>query len=146
MQRGNALRALRRRELVSYLVAGLVAASTRTAWLPYEADREASFSVYKTDHPATELNQPFLLVSRTRHIVTREILSDITSSAGYSDVPAYSQVLQLPRSTDSYGRRLPGLSFAASGQALTTPRNLPAPGRRQPLYVVLRLSRDLCFW
>ena len=65
---------------------------------------------------------------------------------GYTDIPAYSQVLQLPRSTDSYGRRLPGLSFAASGQALTTPRNLPAPGRRQPLYVVLRLSRDLCFW
>src|SRR3954453_9439361 len=29
---------------------------------------------------------------------------------------------------------------------LTTPRNLPAPGRRQPLYVVLRLSRGLCFW
>src|SRR6266576_3127790 len=29
---------------------------------------------------------------------------------------------------------------------LTPPRNLPAPGRRQPLYVVLRLSRDLCFW
>jgi hypothetical protein len=29
---------------------------------------------------------------------------------------------------------------------LTPPRNLPAPGRRQPLYVVLRLSRGLCFW
>ena len=28
---------------------------------------------------------------------------------------------------------------------LTFPLNLPAPGRRQPLYIVLRLSRDLCF-
>jgi hypothetical protein len=47
----------------------------------------------------------------------------------------------------SYGRRLPGLSFGASGpKSLTPPRNLPAPGRRQPLYVVLRLSRGLCFW
>ena len=28
--------------------------------------------------------------------------------------------------------------------SLTPPLNLPAPGRRQPLYVGLRLSRDLC--
>ena len=28
---------------------------------------------------------------------------------------------------------------------LTTPLNLPAPGRRQTLYIVLRLSRVLCF-
>jgi len=88
----------------------------------------------------------FLLIVRARHIVTVPPGWDGTRSAGYSDVPAYSRVLQLPRSTDSYGRRLPGLSFSASGQALTPPRNLPAPGRRQPLYVVFRLSRDLCFW
>ena len=29
---------------------------------------------------------------------------------------------------------------------LTSPLNLPAPGRRQPLYVIFRFSRDLCFW
>ena len=29
---------------------------------------------------------------------------------------------------------------------LSSPLNLPALGRRQPLYIVLRLSRDLCFW
>jgi hypothetical protein len=29
---------------------------------------------------------------------------------------------------------------------LTSPLNLPAPGRRQTLYVVLRLRRVLCFW
>src|SRR5699024_3023227 len=28
---------------------------------------------------------------------------------------------------------------------LTLPLNLPAPGRCQPLYVILRFSRDLCF-
>ena len=29
--------------------------------------------------------------------------------------------------------------------SLTSPLNLPALGRRQPLYVVFRLRRDLCF-
>ena len=29
---------------------------------------------------------------------------------------------------------------------LTHPLNLPALGRRQPLYIHLRVSRDLCFW
>lgn len=29
---------------------------------------------------------------------------------------------------------------------LTPPLNLPAPGRRQHLYVVFPLSRHLCFW
>ena len=28
---------------------------------------------------------------------------------------------------------------------ITSPLNLPAPGRRQTLYIVLRLSRVLCF-
>ena len=28
---------------------------------------------------------------------------------------------------------------------LTSPLNLPAPGRCQPLYISLRISRDLCF-
>src|SRR5207302_11309826 len=39
-----------------------------------------------------------------------------------------------------------GLVSVLRAEALTPPRNLPAQGRRQPLYVVLRLSRDLCFW
>ncbi len=29
---------------------------------------------------------------------------------------------------------------------LSLPLNLPAPGRRQPVYVAFRLSTDLCFW
>src|SRR2546430_8264400 len=35
-----------------------------------------------------------------------------------------------------------GLASLLRTEVLTTPRNLPAPGRRQPLYVVLRLSRE----
>ena len=30
-------------------------------------------------------------------------------------------------------------------EGITSPLNLPAPGRRQSLYFVLRLRRDLCF-
>ena len=70
METVDARRALRHRELVSHLVSGCIASSARPVWLPDEADREASFSVYKTDHPTTELAQPFLLVFRTRHVVT----------------------------------------------------------------------------
>jgi hypothetical protein len=69
VERVDAGCALRNRELVSHLVAGLVAGSTSAALLADEADREASFSVYKTDDPAKP-NQPFLLVFRTIQIVT----------------------------------------------------------------------------
>ena len=31
-------------------------------------------------------------------------------------------------------------------RCLTPPLNLPAPGRRQPIYVIFRFSIDLCFW
>ena len=75
----GAARALRDHEVMGDLVSGRVAASSRPAWLPDETDREASFSVYKTDHPTTELDQPFLLVFRTRHVVTMvNALSDVT--------------------------------------------------------------------
>ena len=30
-------------------------------------------------------------------------------------------------------------------RCLTSPLNLPAPGRRQPVYVIFRFSTDLCF-
>jgi hypothetical protein len=38
-----------------------------------------------------------------------------------------------------------GLSSHLRTYALSIPLNLPAPGRRQPLYISLRFSRDLCF-
>jgi hypothetical protein len=71
--------ALRNRELVRDLEAGPVAAPARPALLPDEPDREASFSVYKTHYPATELNQSFLLVFRTGHVVTMvNVTADVT--------------------------------------------------------------------
>ena len=39
-----------------------------------------------------------------------------------------------------------GLISRLRPEGLTSPLDLPAPGRRQPLYVVFRLRRDLCFW
>ena len=38
-----------------------------------------------------------------------------------------------------------GSKLCTAEAELTTPLNLPAPGRRQTLYVVLRLCRVLCF-
>ena len=38
-----------------------------------------------------------------------------------------------------------GFGSELRAEALTPPLNLPALGRRQPLYIVFRLSRDLCF-
>ena len=38
-----------------------------------------------------------------------------------------------------------GLSSMLRIQLLTFPLDLPAPGRRQPLYFSLRFCRDLCF-
>ena len=44
----------------------------------------------------------------------------------------------------SYGRRLPGLQFDAS-LAVTSPLNLPAPGRCQAVYFIFRVRTALCF-
>ena len=38
-----------------------------------------------------------------------------------------------------------GFNSELRAEALTLPLNLPAPGRRQTLYIALRLSRVLCF-
>src|SRR5262249_23629968 len=74
--------ALRHDEVMRDLVSGLVASSAYAVWLPHKPDREASFSVYKTDNPATELDQPFLLVFRTRHVVTLNVASDVFEQCG----------------------------------------------------------------
>ncbi len=39
-----------------------------------------------------------------------------------------------------------GASIRGFALRLTSPLNLPAPGRHHTLYIVLRLSRVLCFW
>ena len=38
-----------------------------------------------------------------------------------------------------------GLSSRLRSEELTSPLNLPAPGRRQSVYIVLQLRTDLCF-
>jgi hypothetical protein len=38
-----------------------------------------------------------------------------------------------------------GLNSELCNKLLTRPLNLPAPGRRQSVYIVLRLRTDLCF-
>jgi hypothetical protein len=37
------------------------------------------------------------------------------------------------------------LSSELRPEGLTRPLNVPAPGRRQSVYIVLRLRTDLCF-
>ena len=39
-----------------------------------------------------------------------------------------------------------GLTSPLRAEALTDPLNLPAPGRRQCIYIGLRLGMHLCFW
>ena len=91
LKAGDALCALRHRKLVSHLIAGSVADSTTSARLANAADREASFSVYKTNNPAF-LPQPFLLVFRTARIVTVHPYRVELVPDGYSGFPAYSRM------------------------------------------------------
>jgi hypothetical protein len=91
VQAGNALRALRHGELVRHLIAGFVASARHPVGLPNKADGEATLSIHKTNNPAS-LNQSFLLISCTRHIVTVPPTWDDTRSAGFSGVPAYGQM------------------------------------------------------
>jgi len=91
LEAGDALHALRDDEPVEDLVAGLVASAVRSVWLPNEPDGEASLSVHKADDPATELDQPFLLVFRTRHVVTMvnaasDVFEVVRDSAGFSSI------------------------------------------------------------
>jgi len=68
------------------------------------------------------------------------------STAGYTGVPAYSQVFQQPiRTVIVTAAVYRGLGSELRPCGLTLPRNLPAPGRRQSVYIVLRLRTLLCF-
>jgi hypothetical protein len=70
-----------------YLVAGPVAAPALPVWLPDKANREASFSIYKTDNPAKR-DQPFLLVFRTDRIVTAHRRKLARVPDGYTGFPS----------------------------------------------------------
>jgi hypothetical protein len=75
----DALRTLDHNEVMRDLVAGLVAFSADPIWLSDEADREAAFSVYKTNNP-TRVDQSFLLIAwllcprNTAKIVTAHLI------------------------------------------------------------------------
>jgi hypothetical protein len=69
LETAQTLHPLRHGKTRSDLIPGSVASPVSPVWLPDETDGEASFPVYKTGNPS-ELNQPFLLVSCTGHIVT----------------------------------------------------------------------------
>ena len=92
LQCGPATDTLRHDKPMRDLVPGPVASAILPTWLPNESDGEASLSVYKASDPA-KLNQSFLLIFCTRHIVTVPPTWDGTRSAGFSDFPAYSQML-----------------------------------------------------
>jgi hypothetical protein len=80
----DARRTLCHSEFMSNLPSGSVAAPAPAAWLADEPDREASFSVYEPNDPATELDQSFLLIVRTVRIVTAvdSHLEEATTSTG----------------------------------------------------------------
>jgi hypothetical protein len=94
-QRRRARRTLRHDKLMNHLVTGSVADSPRPIGLTNEADGETSFSVHETDHPATELDQSFLLIARTAQIVTARTHYNKVRRVpdGYSGFPAYSRML-----------------------------------------------------
>jgi hypothetical protein len=71
----------------------------------------------------------------------------LASTTGCSGVPAYGRIFfRNYNGVHSYGRRLPGLRFIASPpKRLTNSLNLPAPGRRQTLYVLLPSSQSPVF-
>jgi len=67
-------------------------------WVPFDAHTQGTFAFDDAGkEPARSLSvsESFLLIVRTRHVFTIvNILSDGTmSSAGFSDVPAYSRIL-----------------------------------------------------
>ena len=91
--------------------------------------------------------RPFLLIVRTGRIVTahREDERVPPDTRRFQHIARFCNG-QLLNHRYSYGRRLPGLRFRASPpKRLTLPRNLPAPGRRQCVYIVLRLRTHRCF-
>src|SRR5258708_2938822 len=99
--------------------------------------------------PRSALFEPFLLIARPPRIFTAALFDEMTSSSdeyrGLNRV--FQHIARFINVTTtsylhSYGRRLLGLRFDAS-LTLTCPLNLPAPGRHQTLYVVLRLRRVL---
>ena len=91
------------------------------------------------------------------------VLSQVTGIFTGTTISPGTLLRQLPnRYTIRAGQNLPDTEFRylrtvivtaavyrgfnSMLRCLTSPLNLPAPGRRQPIYVIFRFSIDLCFW
>ncbi len=92
------------------------------------------------------------VLSRVTRIFTGIIISPSLSSRQCPDRYAFRAGRNLPDKEFRYLRTVIvtaavywGFISGLRTEVLTHPLNLPAPGRRQPLYVILRFSRDLCF-
>ena len=75
----------------------LITATTR--WIAVDGDCKAALAIYKARNVAI---QPFLLIVRTRHIVTVTLApvgAHDTSSAGYTGFPAFSRIYRQQRLT-----------------------------------------------
>ncbi len=95
------------------------------------------------------------------HCLEGEYFTFLASTAGFSEFPAYSQLHfqnhfwkgQCPgtyrarylRTVIVTAAVYRGLGSELRPCGLTPPRNLPAPGRRHSVYIVLRLRTLLCF-
>ena len=93
--------------------------------------------------PRTRASQSFLLIVRTPRIVTSLEVQGVPEDS--PDVPAYSQILfsKLQRSLSIVTA---AIDRGFGSGLITPPLDLPASGRRHPLYVRFRVCRELCFW
>jgi len=90
----------------------LKAATAR--WITVDGDCKAALAIYVARDVAI---QPFLLIVRTRHIVTVALAPDgtvTTSSAGFSGFPAYSRIYRQQRLQFCYHRPSNGVAWARS--------------------------------
>ena len=86
---------------------------------------------------------------RTDGIFTVNALSPSSSSRQYPYDYSIRAGQNLPDKEFRYLRTVivtAAVHWGFSSMRKTFPLNLPAPGRRQPLYIHFRVSRDLCFW
>ena len=85
---------------------------------------------------------------RTDGIFTVNALSPSSSSRQYPYDYAIRAGQNLPDKEFRHLRTLivrAAVHWGFSSSRNSFPLNLPAPGRRQPLYIHFRVSRDLCF-
>ena len=90
-----------------------------------------------------------LVLLRTDGIFTVNALSPSSSLRQYPYHYAIRAGQNLPDKEFRYLRTVivtAAVHWGFSSKRNTYPLNLPAPGRRQPLYIHFRVSRDLCFW